>query len=460
MARRQHVSRDAEGGALISAVIAMVVVSLLIPGLLLLLHRSNRLATAQPDNDEGLQARAELAELFSSVDPISECASPEAGQDAAYRDRCFRERRWAGASLIEAPALPAANPAGHGACWLTSQEGGPRQRKCIVLEGDSDELQCSDIPSGPCLRVLSESDEADGEPVLVDLHGGGLLLVRSWDEDTTGGGVPFVPVQWQLDSEDRLIYHAVEWWCMRWRSPAPDGSGSVTPWTGDCPAPADPCERNPDDPNTPEREQWNPDWSAQPQVWTASTPCPQHTPALPAPAQAGPVDATGALLGPHTMADRITDVELLVCVASDYQARLQGAPHCKVDRMRFTVAGPRGWMPPVPGFALDGTVAQGGYDGLTVNEGSAGTALKVRLAIQPSHDVTVAVTNSTEVTVSAASLTFSVTDWNREQTITVTSADDADRDDETATVTLTATSTDTDYDGLTTSVIVTVTDDD
>ena len=206
-------------------VIAVVVVSLLIPGLLLMLHRSNRLATAQPDNDEGLQARAELAELFAAVDPIGSCASPVGGTDAAYRDRCFRETRWAGASLIAPPPLPATrlDPADpnteYAACWLTSQEGGTRQRKCIVLEGDSDRLECSDSPNGPCLRVLSESDEADGEPVLVDRHGGGLLLIRSWDETDSDGDpttVPFLPHEWTEPPTDRLIYTDVEWWCLKW----------------------------------------------------------------------------------------------------------------------------------------------------------------------------------------------------------------------------------------------------
>ena len=377
-----------KGGALISAIIAMVVVSLLIPGLLLLLHRSNRLATAQPDNDEGITARAELAELFGSVDPIGKCASPVSGASAAYRDQCFREHRVAGASLIEAPALPAANPAaGYGACWLTTREDDPtqqresRQRRCIVLEGDSGRAGVLHRRLGPCLRVLSQSNEADGEPVLVDRHGGGLLLIRSWDEtdsDNDPATVPFLPHEWTDPPTDRLIYSDVEWWCLRWRTP--DGFGGVTDWDGDCPAPADPCERSPDDPTTSERERWDSAWSAQTATWTASTSCPQRTTALPDPAQAGPANSlTGTLIGPHPsgdrtpLGDRITDVELLVCVASDHADRLRGASHCTVDRMRFNIADPHGPMPPAPALRLtDPRVAA---DGLTVEEGASATSI-------------------------------------------------------------------------------------
>ena len=287
---------------LITVVIAMVVAVLLVPGMLMLLRRSAELAATSADNDEGLAARAELAELFGSIDPIGACTSPVGGSDAAYRDKCFREQRWAGASLIEAPDLPAGNPPGYGACWLASQEGGPRQRKCIVLEGDSDQMECADTPTGPCLKVLSESDEADGEPVLVDRHGGGLLLIRSWDETDSDGDpatVPFLPHEWTEPSTDRLIYTDVEWWCLRWRSPSPDGSGGITPWKGDCPAPADPCERIP-----PAGTNWDAGWSTQFTTWTtrdAEAHCTPARPGLPDPAIPAAADHTGTLVGPHTI---------------------------------------------------------------------------------------------------------------------------------------------------------------
>ena len=326
-----------------------------------------------------------------------------------------------------------------------------------MLEGDSDELECSATPSGPCLRVLSESSEADGEPVLVDQHGGGLLLIRSWaetDSDTDPDTVPFLPHEWAEPPTDRLIYTDVEWWCLRWRSP--DGIGGVTPWTGDCPSPADPCERIP-----PPGTRWDSAWSALTATWTASTTCPQHTPTLPDSAQAGSADPlTGILNEPHPtgdqtpLGDRITDVELLVCIASDYLDRLQGAPHCAVDRMRFNIADPHGWMPPQPGVRLaDPRVAA---DGLTVEEGTT-QPLSVRLGLQPTADVTVTVNAPTGVTATPATLTFTPDNWDQPQDIDVeTPDDDTEEGEQRLTVTLTATSTDSDYDGMRREVPVTI----
>ena len=465
MSKPRH--RNNSGESLIAVVIAMVVAALLIPGFLLLLRNSYRLATIEPDHDEGLLARTELAELFGSVDPIGSCASPVGGTDAAYRDRCFRETRRAGASLIAPPPLPATrlDPADpnteYAACWLTSQEGGTRQRKCIVLEGDSDRMECADTPTGPCLKVLSEFDEADGEPVLVDRHGGGLLLVRSWNEDTsTAAGVPFLPHEWEDTPTDRLIYTDTEWWCLRWRLPSSDGSGGVTPWEGDCPAPADPCERIPNDPSTPEREEWNPAWSVATETWTASNQCQPDAPALPDPARyavADPdVNGDGIIDGPpDTIGTRITDIELLVCVASDRPERLQGAAHCAVDRMRFTVADAFGSLPPAPRLEVIPAVAA---NGLTVEEGS-GMPFNLQLGLEPSALVTVTVTAPPGLTLNAPSgvslttamltLTFTPGNWNEPQEVTVTvDPDDIKEDEQHFTVTLTATSTGDDYSGL------------
>ena len=435
MSKPRH--RDNSGESLITVVIAMVVAALLIPGFLLLLRNSHRLATVEPDNDEGLHARAELAALFGSVDPIGACASPSAGTDAAYRDRCFREARWAGASLIEAPDLPAANPPGHGACWLTINPDDPdqRQRRCIVLEGDSDQLECAAAP-GPCLRVLSTAQEADGEPVLVDRHGGGLLLVRNWNEDTSSDGVPFLPVQWTEPPTDRLIYTDTEWWCLRWRSPTGSGGG-VTPWTGDCPAPADPCERIPSD-----GTQWNPDF----ENWTQTevdNECSPVVPALPIGAQyaAGSAPANGP---PRTLGLRVSDVEILVCVASDHADRLQGAPHCAVDRMRFSVGKTFGSLPQALVSVTGAAVAA---DGLTIQAGSTGTSFEVSLPFEPSADVTVTVNGPPGVSVTPA--TFTNANWETAQTVTVTIDGDFDRGNENFTFAFTAESSDDAYNGVT-----------
>ena len=96
---------------------------------------------------------------------------------------------------------------------------------------------------------------------------------------------------------------------------------------------------------------------------------------------------------------------------------------------------------------------------LTVAEGSE-ASYTVRLATQPTATVTVAVTGqaSTDLTLSAASLTFTTSSWNTAQTVTVSAAEDDDADNDTATLLHTASGGD--YAGETASVSVTVTDDE
>ena len=96
---------------------------------------------------------------------------------------------------------------------------------------------------------------------------------------------------------------------------------------------------------------------------------------------------------------------------------------------------------------------------LTVDEdGSA--IFSVKLATQPTGNVTVSVTSSdtSAATVSPASRTFNTSDWNIYQTFTVSGVDDTDAQDETLTVSLSASGAD--YARVTGSVTVNVTDDD
>ena len=447
-------TRNDRGDNLPSLVIAMVVFALLVPGLLLLLARSQQLATAAPDWDEGIQARAELAELFGSVDPIGECASPVGGPEAAFRDTCFREQPLAGASLIQPPDE---SPM---ACWLTLQENGDRQRRCLVLEGDT-ALECVKPPTGgPCLEVLSE---VTGEPVMVDKFGGGRLIVRSWDEEPTvdcfqreylkrSGGVPltadvphvpFLPYRacfLEASVSDRLIYTDVEWACLKWRHPydrdlnrdgdtKDPGEWAAHEWIGECPNPTDPTE-----------------------PWPS-------TAGLPLSAKARVLLEGWKLVYSHEVGDRISGVEILVCVASDYADRLQGASHCTVDRMRFNVADRDGQAPPtpiVPAIALHPDIVA---NGLTILEGNS-VPLPVRLLTAPSTNVVLSVTAPEGSTVSPMTLTFAPANWNTPQTVTVTAAEDDDRNDEDVTLTLTAESTDHAYHGLTASAAATITDDD
>ena len=98
---------------------------------------------------------------------------------------------------------------------------------------------------------------------------------------------------------------------------------------------------------------------------------------------------------------------------------------------------------------------------LEVMEGAAGGATyTVRLATQPSAEVTVTVSghSGTDVSVDKDTLTFTTGNWNTVQTVKVTAADDADTSDDT--VTLAHTASGAEYAGVSAALAVTVIDDD
>ena len=101
---------------------------------------------------------------------------------------------------------------------------------------------------------------------------------------------------------------------------------------------------------------------------------------------------------------------------------------------------------------------------LTVTEEDPnGDSYRVVLDSQPTAEVvvTVVVPSGTEVTPSPTSLTFTTSDWDTGQTVTVTAGDDADTVNDTITLTHSAASTDSNYQGITiASVTVTVNDND
>ena len=100
--------------------------------------------------------------------------------------------------------------------------------------------------------------------------------------------------------------------------------------------------------------------------------------------------------------------------------------------------------------------------GLDINEGDDDTYTVV-LDSQPTHIVTITVNDpsNTDVTAEPASLTFTSTNWDTAQTVTVSASHDSGHDDESATVTHTTASSDGNYDGISVAdVLVNVTDDD
>ena len=126
------------------------------------------------------------------------------------------------------------------------------------------------------------------------------------------------------------------------------------------------------------------------------------------------------------------------------------------------------------GAAVVVTVTENDTVGVTVTETNGGTTVAepdgtdtytVVLNTQPTANVVIAIAGNadTVATVSPASLTFTMANWNAAQTVTVTGVNDSldnPGDRRTATITHRATSTDTGYNTVTASVTVTVTDDD
>ena len=100
-------------------------------------------------------------------------------------------------------------------------------------------------------------------------------------------------------------------------------------------------------------------------------------------------------------------------------------------------------------------------DSLTVGEGdAAGSSYTVKLATQPSGEVTVTISGQagTDLTLDKTTLTFTVDNWDTAQTVTVTAGEDDDGANDTASLTHTASGGD--YASITVALPVTVTDDD
>ncbi len=75
---------------------------------------------------------------------------------------------------------------------------------------------------------------------------------------------------------------------------------------------------------------------------------------------------------------------------------------------------------------------------LTIDEGGSGT-FTVRLSATPNADVTVSLSKTNDdITLSTTSLTFTTSDWNTPQTVTVSAAQDADATDDSDTITIEA----------------------
>ena len=95
---------------------------------------------------------------------------------------------------------------------------------------------------------------------------------------------------------------------------------------------------------------------------------------------------------------------------------------------------------------------------LTVAEGTTTHTYTAVLAAAPPGPVVVSINQDGEVTTTPVALTFTATDWNAAQTVTLTAAQDDDASTEDTTLRHTASGGE--YDSVTADLVVTVTDDD
>ncbi|WP_353847136.1 S8 family serine peptidase, partial [Microcystis sp. M42BS1] len=101
--------------------------------------------------------------------------------------------------------------------------------------------------------------------------------------------------------------------------------------------------------------------------------------------------------------------------------------------------------PPTPGVTLTQTAGN-----TTVTEGGNTDTYSLVLKTQPTADVTITLTSNNQITLNSTSLTFTTTNWNTPQNVTVTAVDDTlTEGNHTATITHNISSTDTNYNGLT-----------
>ncbi len=140
------------------------------------------------------------------------------------------------------------------------------------------------------------------------------------------------------------------------------------------------------------------------------------------------------------------------------------------SQVTFTVSNSGGSYDGFSVTALTFTITDNDTAGVTLSttslslaEGGSAGSYTVVLDSQPTSSVVITLaTSTTEVTLSATTLTFATTTWNIAQTVTVTPVDDALADGlTTTTITHTVSATDTDYNGLSVAQVTsTVTDND
>ncbi|NCR13577.1 MAG: hypothetical protein GPJ24_12140, partial [Microcystis aeruginosa SX13-11] len=113
--------------------------------------------------------------------------------------------------------------------------------------------------------------------------------------------------------------------------------------------------------------------------------------------------------------------------------------------------------PPTPGVTLTQTAGN-----TTVTEGGNTDTYSLVLKTQPTNDVTITLTGDSQITLNSTTFTFTPTNWNTPQTVTITAVDDTlTEGNQTATITHNISSSDTNYNGLTIGTVnVSIQDND
>ena len=326
------------GASITALVVSILVTALMLPVMLGVTTDTLKLAYIRAERITSIESNSRLTALFSAASAIDGCATLV---DTNDKTECAVAAKSDGVALLgdnAAFGLPS-----YSLCVLTTPEdiAGLRQRRCLVLEGDTDNV-------------------VDG----VDTAGGGNLTIRSWVETDpavlTPPGERFIPTMFDPpnpDKHEQVVYRDVEWWCTIF---------TTSTVIGGCPDPSDPFERYPQTvspasttfvygslqqqfdrvaPGTPGCGGGNEWWRVSDVGCDGSMNVPQTTAdAAVVPLVPQGLTWNGTQREPAVPA-LVTSIEVRICVAIDADERLErlgdddADSHCELNVLGFTLTG-------------------------------------------------------------------------------------------------------------------------
>ena len=204
------------GATIMSLVVSIAVTALMLPVMLGVATDTLKLTYLRAERISSAESNSRLTALFSSASTIDGCATLAETND---KGECAVVAKSGGVALLGDNTNPVFDLPPYSLCVLTTHDdtGSPlrlRQRRCLALEGDTDNV--------------------DGG---VDTSGGGNLTIRSWDETDPTRFIPMFDGVPDPDKHEQVVYRDVEWWCAIFTT--------TTGGYGECPNPDDPFERYP-----------------------------------------------------------------------------------------------------------------------------------------------------------------------------------------------------------------------